>query len=46
MSGSASFSLPEDIFQYSVSDRSTLLCASSRGESRGVFSDETVAMGV
>jgi hypothetical protein len=46
MSGSASFSLPEDIFPYSVSDGSTLLCVSSRGETRGVFSDGTVAIGV
>ena len=43
---SASFSLPEDIFQFSVSNGSTPLCVSSRVESRGVFSDGTVAVGV
>jgi hypothetical protein len=46
MSRPASFSLSEDIFQYSVSDGLTMLCVTSRRESRGIFSNGTVAIGV
>jgi len=43
---SASFSSPENIFQYSVSNGSSPLCVPSRVESRGVSSDGTVAVGI